>query len=486
VDGQRVEYLERVVVEQAALIEALTKQNAMFEARIAVLEAEVAASRKNSSNSSKPPSRDGNEQREQAKQSRAQRRAEARKAGKQPGAPGRHLQRRGEPDETVVHRPDTCAGCGHGLGHADVVGSTARQVFDLPKIDVLVTEHVACRVRCSCGHETTAPFPIEATAPTCWGPNVRALAVYLTVRQHLPVARAAEVMSEMLGASVSTGFIVACQADAAGRLVGFIAYLKHRLAGAAVVHADETSTRVSSAAWWMHVVSTNLLTLLVAHRRRGREAITDIDVLPTFRGVLVRDGLAVYDDLTTSTHAQCGAHLLRHLTAVGETRKYAAWTEAMTTVLIDAKNAAVEAAAKGMSQVPARQAAKLRARYRAVLVDAFALLPPGRPPRRRDTGGWRTVEREAYNLAARFRDHEPDILRFLADTRVPFTNNQAERDLRMTKLHDKISGTFRNPDAARDFATTRSYVQTAAKHGHSPLDALRQLFTSGAWLPAPT
>ena len=477
-DDLRADY-ERVIAEQAALIEVLHQQ-------VAVLQAELAALRKNSSNSSKPPSRDSNEDRQERKQSRAERRAEARTAGKQPGAPGRHLQRRAEPDETITHRPSCCGGCGSGLDTGDVVATSTRQVFDVPDIDVHVVEHVACRVRCSCGHDTTAEFPPEATAPTCWGPNVKALAVYLTVRQHLPVARAAEVMSEMLAAPVSTGFIVACQADAARRLAGFIAHVKVLLHNAGVVHADETSTRVSSATWWVHVVSTSMVTLLAAHNRRGREAIVDIGVLPDYAGVLVRDGLASYDDLDNSTHAQCGAHLLRHLTAVGETRAYAQWTTAMTKVLLDAKRAAETAAANGRARVPARTAAVLRRRYRTVLDNAFALLPPGPPPRRRHTGGWRIVQREAYNLAARFRDHEPDILRMLVDTRVPFTNNQAERDLRMTKIHDKISGTFRNPDAAADFATTRSYVQTANKHGRSPLDALRQLFTTGARLPATT
>lgn len=449
--------------------------------RIAVLEAELA---KHSGNSSKPPSRDTNEQRGVKKESRAERRAAGRKAGKQPGASGRHLARVADPDETVEYRPVSCGGCGGGLDGASDIGSVSRQVFDVPVINVRVVDHVATRVRCRCGHETTGSFPIEATAPTCWGPNVKALAVYLTVRQHLPVERAAEVMSELLGAPVSTGFIVSVQVDAARRLAGFILHVKAMLGRAGVVHVDETSTRVSAATYWVHVACTSMITLLAAHHRRGREAITDIDVLPGYRGVLVRDGLASYDDLTKATHAQCGAHLLRHLAAVGEIAAYRSWTEAMTAVLLDAKTTSETAAQANKQRVGARAANRIRARYRAVLDDAFALLPPGPPPRRKHTGGWRQTQREAYNLAARFRDHEPDILRVLTNTAVPFTNNQAERDLRMTKLHDKISGTFRNPTAAADFTTTRSYIQTATKHGRSPIAVLRQLFTTGAWLPA--
>ena len=464
--------LERLVAEQGALIEVL-------QARVVQLEAELS---KHSGNSSMPPSKDANEQRQEAKQSRAERRAAGRKAGKQPGAPGAHLSRR-VPDEVREHRPSACGRCGHDLAHGEVVGSVTRQVLDVPEVNVNTVEHVAVKVRCDCGHHTTATFPVEATAAVCWGPNVRALAVYLSVRQHLPVARAAEVMSELLGAPVSAGFIVAAQADAGRRLAGFIAHIKVALTRAKVLHADETSTRVSADTWWMHVAATTLITLLVAHRRRGREAISEIDVLTAFRGVLVRDGLAVYENLTDASHAQCGAHLLRHLAAVGEADVYKQWTKEMTKILLDAKKASESAAVSGRGRVHWRSARTLRDRYRVVLDDAFKLLPQGPPPRGKHRYQWRESQRKAWNLATRLRAHEHEVLRLLDNTAVPFTNNQAERDLRMTKLHDKISGTFRSDDHASHFATIRSYIQTGLKHNLQPATLLRQLFTTGAWLP---
>ena len=298
--------------------------------------------RSDSSNSSKPPSRDSNDTRGSAKQSRQQRRVEqrqaARKPGKQPGAQGRCLARAVNPDVTVRHPPVSCHGCGSSLRDAPVVDVASRQVFDLPPVRVQVADHQVEYRRCSCGHTSPGVFPPEATAPACWGPGVKALAVYLATRQHLPVARTAEIMSDVLNLPVSTGFIVNTQNTAANRLTGFMEHIKTLLGRTAVMHADETSTRVSATTFWVHVASTPALTWLGVHRNRGRIAIKEHDILPGFQGVLVRDGLATYDDLQ-ATVAQCGAHLLRHLANVGRTSRHTAWTTEMTEILIQAKTA---------------------------------------------------------------------------------------------------------------------------------------------------
>jgi len=467
-----------VLASQARALEELVEQ---LRSKVADLEAQLG---RNSQNSSKPPSSDTNTQRGQRKASRAERRAEARKVGKQPGAEGRHLARVENPDRTVVHRPEACAGCGAGLGGDEVVGAESRQVFDLPPIRPEVTDHIAHRVRCRCGHNTTAAFPPEATAPACWGPGVRALGLYLTARQHLPVARAAELLSDVLGAPVSTGFVAGLQPEAANRLGPFLERLRALLAGAVVLHADETSARVSGGSQWFHVVCTPLFTLFVCHPKRGRDAISDIAVLPGYRGVIMHDGLAAYDYLDGAAHAQCCAHLLRHLAGVGEVHDQKSWTDDMASVLLDAKAAAETARDVGAAKVGAWTAADLRRRYRQSLEAAFSALPPGPPPRRRNRGGWWGYQRDAWNLAVRFRDNEADILRFLTDARLPFDNNEAERALRMVKLQQKISGTFRSPEGARAFAACRSYIQTAAKNGQNLLEVLRRLFTTGPWLPA--
>jgi transposase len=441
----------------------------------------------NSENSSKPPSTDP----QPPRQSRAERRAAARMArasgrrqGKQPGAPGANLARR-IPNDTVVHPPLCCQVCGEDLSAAEVVGEVRRQVQDIPEIRVRVIDHVAQRRRCGSGHETVGVFPPEARAPVCWGPEVRALAIYLMDRQHLPLERTAELLAELLDAPVSTGWLCAVQAEAAGKLAGFITTVKDQLAEAPVVHADETSTRVVLTKRWVHTLSTRLLTLLVVHPKRGIEALEDIGVLASYPGTIVHDGWAPYDLLAGATHAQCNLHFIRTLKAVACTEEFARWCAEMIETLIAVKAASETAAAAGRSRVAPPQAKALRDRYHGVLDDALALLPEGPKPRRRGEGGWTEPQRKAWNLATRMRSQDDQILRALKDTAVPTDNNTAERSLRMVKLHDKISGLFRSEAGAESFATIRSYIQTAALNGINRLEALHELFTTGPWMPAP-
>ncbi|MGH3861110.1 IS66 family transposase [Actinokineospora sp.] len=464
-----------MVLAQAAVIEGL-------EARVGELERQIG---RHSGNSSLPPSRDAQEQRE----SRAERRRAARAAqkedkrrqGKQPGAPGAHLAQVDDPDRVVVHVPGACRGCGAGLAGAPVEGVERRQVFDLPERRREVTEHRAERRRCGCGRATTAEFPPEARAPACWGPRVRAYAIYLLVRQHLPVERTAELLADMLGAPVSSGWLASLAAEGADGLAGFVDDLADRVAASDVVHADETGTRVAGTKWWIHVAATVLLTYLAVHRHRGREAINEIGILPRFRGTLVHDRLASYWGYTNARHAVCNAHLLRDLAAVAEIASQEAWATAMTALLLDAKRRCEAALAAGLPAVPPGQRSQLRARYNRIVADAFAVNPEPPAGRKRHP-----LERAGYNLAVAFRNHATEILRFTTDLRVPFDNNQAERDLRMAKLQQKISGTFRSEKGAERFAAIRSYIETGRKHGHNPLDLLIQLFNGNPWMiPSP-
>lgn len=460
----------------------LAQQVAALTDKVATLQGEAS---RDSSNSSKPPSSD----RIETKKTRAQRRAEARanakeakrSPGKQPGQAGNHLARR-DPDETLEYRPVTCRGCGAALGGDSVCGQVTRQVVDLPKVEPIVTDHVAYRCRCSCGEETLAEFPPAARAPVCYGPEVRALGLYLLDRQHLPYERAAELIEDVLGVKVSTGWLCALQEEAAKLLGPFIVRLKALLGEADVLCADETGTAVGTTKHWVHTVTTGVLTLLAVHPNRGRQALEDIGVLGAYAGVLMHDGYASYDYLCAA-HAQCHAHLVRHLKDVGQTDAYKAWTTDLAGVLFDAKVAAEAAAAKGRAKVGRIKAKRIRQRYDACLDAAFALLPEGEPPRRRHQGGWSIYQRQAWNLATRMRRDRPDILRLLDDTTIPADNNAAERSLRMVKVHDKVSGTFHSLDVAKAFADVRSYIQTGAQNGLNRLDILRQLFTDGPWIP---
>jgi transposase len=462
--------------ENAELRDAISE----LKNKIADLETKLGQTSKDSS---APPSRDPNSARAEAKQNRAERRKTARKQGKQPGSQGRHLAQVENPDHRKVHRPSTCGGCGADLGGARVVGSEKRQVFDLPPIKTEVTEHVSERVVCRCGHVTNGVFPSEATAPACWGPGVKALGLYLTHRQHIPLARAAEMLSDVLGASVSTGFLAGLALLGERLLAPFVSRAKELLAVNPVIHADETTIRVSSEGWWLHVMACTTVTLLVCHEHRGHDAIDAIGVLPGYDGIVVHDGLAAYDYLENARHAQCCAHLLRHLAKAMRHDDTKLWARLMTEALLDCLAAARRAAGDGRDKVPTTSAGRLKVRYRHAIDVAFRTLPQGPLPKRRNTGGWAPHQRDAYNLAMRFRDDEADILRFISNTLVPFTNNDAERPLRPAKLHDKISGCFRNSKNAEAFATIRSYIATAAKHDKNLFEIFVELFTTGPWLP---
>jgi transposase len=476
--------LEATVTVQAAVIAELRAANAEQVRLIATLQARVTELERrlsrDSSNSSKPPSSDG-----LGKPARAERRdaeqTKGRRPGKQPGAPGAHLAQVAEPDEVAWHTPDRCGGCGATLTDAPVVGVEARQVFDLPPLRLLATEHRAERRRCTCGMTTAAAFPHHVRAAACYGPGVRALVCYLCVHQHLPVDRAAQLLADVLGANVATGTLAAVLAEGAVGLDGFLATVRDQLAAAPVAHFDETGARVAGRLHWIHSASTSLLTLFTVHAKRGKVAMDQAGVLGGFGGVAVHDGWAPYWRYEDVTHALCGAHLLRELDAISEGPGQG-WAAGMAELLVDAKLAADRARAAGACRVQDAARARLHTRYARLLADGEAANPP--PPvtgRRRG----RVRRSSAGRLLARLDTHRDEVLRLLDDCRVPFDNNQAERDLRMVKLQQKISGCWRTLAGAAAFLALRSYLSTARKQGRNPLVVLGQLFAGHPWLPAP-
>jgi transposase len=279
--------LEATVAVQAAVIVELRAANAeqvrlivTLQARVAELERRLG---KDSSNSSRPPSSDG--LRKPARAARgADGRAEDRRPGKQPGAPGAHLAQVAQPDEVAWHAPERCGGCGADLAGAPVAGVEARQVFDLPPLGLRVTEHRAERRRCACGATTQAGFPEHARAAACYGPGVRALVCYLCVHQHLPVDRAAQLLADVLGASVATGTLAAVVAEGAAALEGFVEVVRAGLAVAPVAHFDETGARVAGRLHWVHSASTSLLSLFTVHPKRGKVAMDQAGCCPGLAG----------------------------------------------------------------------------------------------------------------------------------------------------------------------------------------------------------
>lgn len=463
-----------LVVELSNRVDALVAENQRLRAEAA----------KNSGNSSKPSSRDPAAERKRQAEERQAKKARAaggkqRRAGKQPGTKGTTLEMTNAPDEVVVHAPESCSGCGAGLGDAEVTAVSRRQVIDIPVPSPITTEHRAQTRRCGCcGDTTTASFPEAVRAPVSYGPRVRAIVVYLLARQHIPVQRTAEAMTDLFGVKIATGTVDAIYNDASRRLVGFVAALVAWLRTLPVLHADETTDRIGTVNCWMHVVSTGLYTLVHASATRGAKAIAEAGVLVGYRGVIVHDRLALYWTLKKAKHGVCAAHLLRDLASVAAVATQTAWAAGLAALLVEVNVACDAARAAGHKALaPTRQRA-FRSRYDALVAEGLAANPA--PPAGRKRGA---LQRQSFNLVTAFETHRQAVLRFMYDLDVGATNNQAERDLRPVKLHRKISSCFRSQAGATRFANVRSYLSTTRKNDVGALDALTRLFNGDPWMP---
>lgn len=446
-----------------------------LEQRVTELEARL---KQNSRNSSKPPSSDGLAK---PKAHRSRRRASGRRPGGQPGSEGHHLAQVAEPDRLVVHEPERCAGCGESLAGAELVGVERRQVFDLPpEIRLEVCEHRAQRRRCRCcGRVSVGAFPELLRAPAQYGPQLRALVCYLACYQHLPYERIARLLADCHGASLSTGTLQAIVAQGAAALEPFLDEVRGQLAGSAVLHLDETGARAAGRLHWVHEAATETLTLYGLHERRGRQGIDALGVLPGFAGVAIHDGWAPYRAYTDCKHALCNGHHLRELAGVEE-QGGQAWAHEMACLLLEIKAAVDAANDAGATQLEPRMLAGYRRRYRQIIAAGYACNPePARTGKR-----GRPRQGKARSLLLRLDRHEDDVLRFAHDLNVPFDNNQAERDIRMIKLQQKISGCWRTREGADTFLALRSYISTARKQGQGVLAVLRAAVHGEPWLPA--
>ncbi|MDQ2897196.1 MAG: IS66 family transposase [Actinomycetota bacterium] len=448
--------------ELAALVVELSAEVAELKARLAA----------NSRNSSRPSSSDGLSKPSVDQKKRGLRRPSGRKQGGQEGHQGSRLDR-AVPDASVEHPPERCGECGGDLAGAESVeGGESRQVFDVPRQRALgVIEHVATLRRCDCGVVSCGQFPNGVGAPTQYGPGVRAVGVYLHVFQHLPYDRACQALSDLVGAAVSTGTLTEWVTVAAAGLCDFDERLRALLADAPVAHFDETGARIAGRLGWVHSASTGKLTRYTSHERRGSEAIDHAAVLPSFTGVAVHDGWAPYRNYSGCEHGLCNIHHLRELQAAIEAGH--TWPLAMSCLLLDTKTLVQCAVADGNERLDARAVAELAESYQTVIAMGHEEHPI--------TAGKKT---KAHNLLLRLERYQPDVLRFAHDFRVPFGNNQAEQDIRMVKLQQKISGCWRTTNGAQRFLRIRSYLSTTRKNGIGALRALDALSAGTPWLPA--
>jgi len=452
--------------ELIALVQAQAAENAALKARIAELERRLGL---NSANSGKPPSSDGLKK---PPRTRSSREPSGKKPGGQKGHKGETLWQVAEPDSIVDHFPASCTACGAAVTPAMRAGHSARQVFDLPEPPPLVViEHRAHDCVCAgCGARTRASFPDGVNAPVQYGPRIAALVTYLLHYQLLPEDRLAELLADLFGIRLVAATIARMSRTCAARLQDFAVTVRDLVAGAAVKHMDETGLRIGGQTQWLHVACTAWLTFYRVCARRG-------SLLADVTGIVVHDHWLPYYGIPGVLHALCNAHHLRELKALIEIEKED-WARKMHRLLRRACHAVNLARERGSPLKPCL-IALIQRRYDAFVAEGLAfheaqspLRPDAAPQGCRRRG--RKARRTGHNLLLRFASRRDDVLRFLADPNVPFTNNQAERDVRMMKVKQKISGSFRSLDGALDFAVIRSFISTAKKQGWNVIKALSQ------------
>jgi transposase len=457
--------LRAQVVAQAAQVTALL-------ARVQELEARAA---QDSHNSGKPPSSDGLKRR-----TKSLRKPSGKRAGGQLGHRGETLHLVATPDVVVAHRPAVCTACKAPLDEAAVVGRERRQVQELPAVRLLVTEHQALRVRCGhCQAVNMGTFPAEAPSRAQYGPQLRALAVYLVEEQLVPLGRVQQVLRDLVGVRLGRGTLVRWIQQAFRTLAPVEAALTAALRQAPVLHCDETGVRRSGRLAWVHVASTQRLTRYAVHAKRGSEATDAIGILPDCTGVCVHDGFKSYQRYTRCRHALCNIHHLRELTFLEEQYQQP-WAKELKGVLLEMKTAVEQARTDGLRQLPSPTREAFVTRYRALLAAGHAANPP---PAHRPRQRGRVKQTPARNLLERLWLGQEQVLAFLGDLTIPFDNNQAERDLRGLKMQQKVSGCFRSDPGGAAFARLRGYLDTLRKQGQPLFAALQTVFAGRPLYP---
>jgi len=474
---ERIAQLEQENAQLRTQLAEAYQQISQLAERLQRVEGQLA---KDSHNSSKPPSSDGPRRRPPR-----QRKPSEKPTGGQPGHAGGTLLLVASPDEVVRHRPVVCVHCQQPL--ADVAGELKerRQVHDLPEIRLVVREHQVEEVRCpACQQVSRGSFPEGVEAAVQYGPQVRALAVYLHEYQLVPLARVSELLADLCGCLVSEAAVLSWIECAAERLAPTVERIADWLSVSRLQHADETGLRIGGKLHWLHVNSTRFLTHLAWHARRGRKALEDIGIWSRFHGRAMRDRWASYDHYPCA-HSICGAHVVRECVYVAE-QEQQEWAADMADLLLSMVRAADEWRQRGAAAVPTEERDGWVVQYFDLLASGFAAQPQ---PSAEDVPkrGGRRKQTAAKNLLDDLLRRAEQVLAFLDDLSIPFTNNQAERDLRMVKVQQKIAGTFRTESGATAFCRIRSYLSTMRKQGHGMLAALAAVFAGQpfpiAWTP---
>src|SRR5713226_5604711 len=463
---QAIEHLQGHVKTLEGLIECLQE-------RIKTLERQQA---KDSHNSSLPPSSD-----RFVRPPKSLRQKSGKKPGGQKGHRGHSLRQVEIPDQVLIHPVEWCERCQQDWCEQPADVPERRQVMDLPVKRLWVTEHRVEEKQCPrCFHLTRASFPASVKAPAQYGTGIAALAVSLLEGQAVPYARASHLLQDLLGIQLQASSIASFVKTCHQQLAEVEKELKSALAKAAVLNQDETGLRVGKAGWWVHVCSTERLTHYAAHPSRGRVALDAIGIAKKFRGTSVHDGLVSYQGYSF-TQALCNVHHLRELTFVEEELKQP-WARKMKELLLEMKAEVERAKAEGSHELDVLVLAHFLRSSDEILTEGSLANPPPPPPKKRTPG--RPKQSPARNLLDRLSQSKWAVLRFLLDFAVPFDNNLAERDLRMIKVQQKVSGCFRTEEGVAMFCRIRSYLSTLRKQKIELLSALAHTLLGHPVLPA--
>ena len=473
--SKEVEGLEKrvrqLVQDQASLLEKYARvmeENARLKAQVLEFQRRLAM---DSTNSSQPPSRDGYQKKAIkpaiAKQGKAN--------GGQPGHRGRTLERVAMADQVQVHRPESCGSCGRVFTCEDSYEVVScRQVFDLPEPKLEVKEHQLVEVRCSCGCVQSGQFPPQVTARVQYGSTVRALVTKLSVDHRMPLGQISRLFEDLYGYEINSTTIEQTLRRGHDLAESVQAHIKTHLNNAPCVHLDESGVRVAGQLHWLHVASTDRWTHLFVHEKRGQAALDDeASILGDYRGTAVHDCWGPYFAFDQLEHRLCGAHLLRELQGVIEypSSPQAIWAEAMHGFLLDLYQTTCSGPDPTPIQDPVAQD-QVRQVFRKILEQADQQEPPPRPGKR-----GRPKRSKGRNLFERLQRYEDGVLGFAFEAQTPFTNNQAERDLRPAKVKQKVSGCFRTLEGARVFAQLQALLSTLRKQQRPIFSSLCDLFS---------
>lgn len=439
--------------------------------------------KQNSRNSHWPSSRDKSRKK---KRTQSLREKSGKKPGGQKGHPGYTLEIVEKPDEVTIHRPSACQHCQEPFDEEQrAVAVDKRQVHDLPPLQIIVTEHQAETVCCPrCQQLSQGVFPQGVVAPVQYGAGVQQLAVYLKTEQYIPYNRSRQFFADLFGLNLSLGTLQNIVVRTAKRLKPVVGQIKEALIAGQILHCDESGFYIEGQRHWLHVATTPQLTCYYPHRRRGSQATDEMGILPAFRGTAIHDFWSAYRQYQACAHGLCNVHHLRDLTAVAENDNQS-WATRFKSFLLSAKQLVDQTKLSGATTLPLQKVTQVERVYDQLLASALRANPP-------PSGGWpkgkrgRAKKTKPRNLAERLDKHRHEVLAFVYDFKMPFDNNLAERDIRMLKVQQKISGCFRSQEGAKDFCVIRSYLSTIRKQDLSVWSALGSVFSGKILLPSLT